>query len=263
MHLDPATYERLLAGTLPSGEARALAAHLAGECEICERFLALRRPADALDGLGEAALDRAFPASPVPGEELEFARIDRRLRAARAWRPRALAVGALAASLVVAGVAGLLARSPRPPPDATAWDGVKGTELRGPRVLLRVLRLPPGGEPLRGHSGESAERGERLLFEVEADRDVNAALIHVAEDGAAELLWRDRIRAGQTVLGAGGKAAAFALADLAGRQRFVLVASSAPLDPAQAVTLARQGALPEGGGGAGTTSTDTFEVTVR
>ena len=46
MHLDPDKYAALLAGSLPPSEARDLSAHLAQECDVCERFLpALLEPA--------------------------------------------------------------------------------------------------------------------------------------------------------------------------------------------------------------------------
>src|SRR5512138_1550016 len=102
MHLDPRTYAGLIDGTLPPAEARALAEHLAGDCETCERFLAGRDRADELDGRGDAAIDLAFPPPRLQDDELAFARLQRRLRPTDSRRRRILAFGAVAAALLVA-----------------------------------------------------------------------------------------------------------------------------------------------------------------
>jgi hypothetical protein len=78
------TYRRLLARTLPGAGARALAPHLDHPCETCERLLAGRAGADRYDGLVDAVLLRLAPPGPGGGNDLELARIERRLRAARA-----------------------------------------------------------------------------------------------------------------------------------------------------------------------------------
>jgi hypothetical protein len=234
MHLDPKTYAGLLAGTLPPAEARALAEHLAGDCEPCERFLAERDRADELDGLGDAAIDRAFPPRRMPDDALAFARLRRRLRSATGGRRWVRAAGAIAASLLVVGVAGLLLhrRQPSAPPSA-AWDGVKGAEVRAPLVRLGLARLDDRGEATRVSSGEPLDRSAKLVFELELDRAADVALARVQPGGDVELLWRSREAAGRTVLGRAGQVSAYPLASHLGPQRFVVVASEGAVDGAR------------------------------
>lgn len=233
MHLDPRNYTGLLAGTLPKEEARALAKHLAGTCEICERFLAERTPADELDGRGDAAIDLAFPPPAAPADDLAFARIERRLRAGEPRRRRLLAVGAVAASLLIAGVAGLLVGRHGPSPlPGTTWDGVKG-EARAPHVRLRYARLDDAGEATRGQSGQAYGRDAKLVFELELDRAANVVLARVQPGGETEIFWRRALPGGRAIVGEGGRAAAYPLASLQGTQRFVVVASDAPLTEGQ------------------------------
>ncbi len=78
-HLTERSYALLLQGTLPPEDARALARHLEGPCAICEELLASLPTADAVDGLVEASLAALAPAG-GRGNDLEFARIERRLR---------------------------------------------------------------------------------------------------------------------------------------------------------------------------------------
>lgn len=259
MHLDPRTYAALLAGTLPPEEARALSGHLAGDCERCERFLAERGSADALDGAADAAIDRAFPPRGLPSDDLAFARLRRRLRPGPA-RPRSsLALGALAATLLAFGLTRLLHQ---PKPDS-AWDGVKGAATHAPELHLRYVLLGAGGETARGGSGDTVPREASLLFELESGSGVEAALARVSPEGRVEIVWRDRIASGRTVLGSAGRASAYPLAGLSGRQRFVLVAGDGPLDPGRVERVVA--ALVDGGRPAapGGLSYDIVEVTVR
>lgn len=262
MHLDPRTYAGLLDGTLPPAEARALAEHLAGDCETCERFLAGRDRADALDGLGDAAIDLAFPPPRLEDDELAFARLQRRLRPAPRGRRWILASAAIAATLLVTAVAGTLTHRAGSPP-AEAWDGVKGSGQGAAEVRLRFVRLAPGGATVQGGSGEQVAPSASLLFEVESDRSAEVVLARVAPDGSAELLWRQRVAAGRTVVGSGGRAAAYRVSGLSGRQRFVVVAGDG-LDPARAEQAVK--AVAAGDVGAGTPGAlvyDAVDVVVR
>lgn len=249
MHLDAKKYEALLAGTLSPSEARSLAQHLSGDCDICEQFLASREAADDLDGRADAAILRAAPAAPRPENELEFARIQRILRSERRGKGRLLAVGAVAASLVAIAVAGLVTRHVGSTPDES-WDGVKGAGATAPAVHLRFARLQPGGEPQKGINGETVDRGATLMFEVESNRAANVALARLAPDGAVELLWSQHVGSGRTVLGAQGKTAAYPLAAEGGRQRFVLVGAFGALDGQLVERAVRTLAAGTGGDGA-------------
>jgi hypothetical protein len=266
MHLDPRTYFALIEGTLPPAEARALAKHLESDCELCERFLAERDRADELDGVSDAAIDLAFPPRRMEDDELAFARLQRRLRGTNRGRRWILASGAIAATLLVAAIAGTLVRRPGVPPSGEAWDGVKGSGHRAPAVHLRLATMGPAGDALPAASSERIDPAASLLFEVESDRSTEVVLARVAPDGSAELLWREHVKAGRTVVGSGGRAAAYRVSGLAGRQRFIVVAG-AGLDPARAeqAVKAIAGAAPPkvGAGLPGGLVYDAVDVDVR
>ncbi|HSN13754.1 MAG TPA: hypothetical protein VLT61_03925 [Anaeromyxobacteraceae bacterium] len=267
MHLDPLRYAALIGGTLPPAEARALSDHLAGDCELCERFLA-EAGADALDGRSDAAIVGAFPPPPVPGGELEFARIVRRMAAGAPRRRRFAVPFAIAASLLLAGLAGLWVQRNGPGGVApgAGWDGVKGTAVATVQVRLRAVRLDADGAALPVHAGESLEPGARLLFEVTADRSAEVVLARVPPSGAAEIVWRSRVESGRTVVTMGGKAAAYPVAGLAGRQRFAALAAEGALDDAKVARATSALALTEAQGdgtAAAGVSVDVLDVSVR
>jgi hypothetical protein len=268
MHLDPRRHAALIAGTLPPEEARALAEHLARDCERCERFLAELGEADALDGRSDAAIAKAYPPPPVPGAELEFARILRRVRTP----PRRLLPAvpiAIAASLLLAGLAGLWVQrnGPGGVPPTAGWDGVKGDAAAPVQVRLRAVRLDASGAAVPVRAGESLDPGARLLFEVEADRGADVVLVRVPPSGAAELVWRSRIARGRTVPTVGGKAAAYPVAALTGRQRFAVIAAEGGLDDARVAratsSLALSAALRDGAPATAGVSVDVLELSVR
>src|SRR5512138_1977631 len=102
MHLSERSYLLLLQGSLPPVEARLLARHLEEGCTFCEEFLASRPAADAVDGLVDEAVGALVPAGDR-GNDLEFARIERRVRegsAAVRRRPLAFVPGAIAAAVL-------------------------------------------------------------------------------------------------------------------------------------------------------------------
>jgi hypothetical protein len=241
MHLDPERLAALQAGALPPDEECALLAHLEAGCKRCERSLA-QLNVNALDGIADAAIARALPANSGAGNDLEFARILRAV-GARPSRPRRqLLAGALAASLVIAGVAGLVAGRLRPTNEPPAWDGAKGAATRPVPVRLRFLEVDADGRMAKGISGERVRFTSSLLFEVEAVRPAMAGIARVSPAGNVEVIWRRRVAAGRTQVTLDGRPAAYPLAALSGPHRFVLVASEAGLDDARlegaAATLA-------------------------
>lgn len=244
MHLTETSYAALLSGGLPPAEARELAAHLAGECERCERFLAERGAADRLDGAADAAIAASLPPRDGRGDDLEFARIRRALR--QGAGRRLLVPGAVAASLLVLGVVGLAARELREhrPPEGPAWDGSKGLDARPAPVRLRLLRMAADGSVEKGLSGEPVDRSASLLFELETGRDSQVALARVGEGGGVEILWRGRVGTGRTQVTVDGRPAAYPLAALTGLQRFVLLAAEAGLDEPRAIRAAEPLAPP-------------------
>lgn len=271
MHLDRPTYAGLLAGTLPPEEARALADHLSRDCEECERFLAELQEADALDGRIDAAIAAALPFRPMPPNDLEFARIEERLRDPRAshrarHRPF-LVPAAIAASILVAGLAGLLLQRKPASHSFAAWDGVKGSEARPLRVRLRIARLDASGEPVRGQPGETLDRGAKLLFELELDRAADVALARATPNGEVEVVWRNRVAGGRTIVTQAGRAAAYPLGALAGTQRFVAVAAEGGLDAARlsraTAAFAAPGLVSPDSPALSGLSVDFVEITVR
>jgi len=260
MHLDEPTYADLLAGSLPPGTARGLARHLAEPCETCEAFLA-RRPADGLDGAVDALLARALPPA-APPDDLAAARLLRQVAPARARR-RLLPALAIAASVVVAGVVGLTWRAAQPGPPA--WDGLKGASATPVPLRLRFLVLTPadGGAPgiERGVTGQQVPPHASLQFQLELGRAAEVALLR-AGAGGAEVFYRGRLGPGRAVVQVDGRPAAYPLADLSGPQRFVAVASEAPLEAGD-LARAASAAGATGAGGAHPITLDVVEVLVR
>jgi hypothetical protein len=257
MHLDERTYMALLGGTLPPGEARLLADHLARPCDACEAFLATR-PADGLDGAADALLARALPAE-APRNDLARARV---LKAAGVHdrRRHVLPAIAIAATVAVAGVAGLLVR---PAFQRPAWDGEKGAAAMPVPLRLRFLVLTPGdgGPPgiERGVSGQQVPADASLQFQLELGRAAEVALLRAGASGG-EVFFRGRLGPGATVVQVDGRPAAYPLAALSGAQRFVAVASEAPLEPSD---LARAASAAATAGEGPPISLDVVEVTVR
>ena len=234
-HLTERTYALLLQGSLPPEDSRALARHLEEACAVCEEFLASRPTADAADGLVENALGALVPAG-GRGNDLEFARIERRLREgppAPRRAARRLAPAALAAAVLAAGLAGLVV--PRAGSERPGWDGLKGAAPRAIPVRLRfvVVTPVPGGPPEleKGVPGQAVGAEGSLHFEIESGRSAHAALVRVPARGSPEPFWSERIGPGRSAVSIAGRPAAYPLAELAGTQRFVLVASEERLDP--------------------------------
>lgn len=267
-HLTEQSYRLLLQGSLPPAEARLLARHLEEACDVCEAFLASHPDADAADGLADALLGGLVPAG-GRGSDLEFARIERRLRGeavAPQRRTRRLFPAALAAAVLAAGLAGLLVpRSASIPP---AWDGEKGASPRPFPVRLRFLVVAPSpaGPPAleKGVPGQAVAAGASLQFEVESARAAHVALLRVSAGAAPEVIWKERVGEGRSVVAVEGRPAAYPLAELSGSQRFVLVASDRGLD-AGGITRAAAALAPPAPVGAQLDglSVDVVEVQVR
>jgi hypothetical protein len=245
MHLDSGKIAALLDGSLTPGEARTLADHLDGECEQCEALLSEQIDVYGLDGLADALIATALPPASGGGNDLEFARITRALHERRP-APRRFLPAAIAASLLVAGVAGMVAHELGAPGAGVAgWDGLKGFAPRAIPVRLRFLELGQDGRIEKGISGEPVDSGSSLLFEVEAARAAHLALARVSP-GGTELIWHRRVDGGRTQVAVDGRPAAYPLTGLSGVQRFVLVASEANLDDLRVEQAARALAPPAG-----------------
>lgn len=276
MHLSDLSYRRFLEGTLPPSQRRALVAHLGAECDPCEQYLVGLDEADALDGAVDAALCALAPAGLGAGNDLEFDRIESRLagrgvlappvpiRAARARR-RLVPALAIAATLVAAGLAGLLVA--RQGSGHRHDDGIKGASSADAVPLrLRFLVLTPaeGGAPTieKGVSGQEVPATASLQFQVDLGRSAEVLLARVPSGGGQDVFFRARLPAGRSAVTVSGQPAAYPLSSLAGPQRFLALASEAPIDPAEVVRAAAHaaGARPEDGPAI---SLDVVEVQVR
>lgn len=278
MHLTETTYRHLLARSLPRPLARSLAPHLGRDCDQCEDLLLRRPEADGLDGRIDTALAALARGRGAAGDDLEFARIMRRVaepvrpvaRPASSPAPRRLPLRtlALAATVAIAGFAGLLLSRPasdRPAPAGAGWDGVKGPAEPVP-LRLRFLVLTPaaGGPPAieRGVSGQEVSSDASLQFQVELGRPAEVVLARQGTGGAQEVFLRTRLPAGRSAVAVAGQPAAYPLSALAGPQRFVVLASETPIDPADVARAAALGAAARAGDGQAI-SLDLVEVQVR
>lgn len=234
MHLTEETYRRLLAGTCTPEEARAAALHLEASCPECEAFVAKLDGVDALDGLTDAAV-AGEARHAHRGDDLEFARIRRRLGSAgdRRWKLRMPAIAA-AATLAVAGVAGLVIS--REAPGRPGWDGLKGSAASPAPVALGFVVVSGDGEVAafeKGRGSQEVDSSAALHFEVDAARETFLAIVRVPEAGAAHVFYRARVGPGRSPLEIQGEPAAYPLAGLSGRQRFVAFGSEGPVDEAR------------------------------
>jgi hypothetical protein len=266
MHLTETTYVALLRDGLTPPEAKALAAHLDEPCEACEAFLASRSEADGLDGAVDRALTALAERGDGQGNDLEFARVMKRVDASprRATRGRRLAFGvAIAATVAIAGAAGLVApRLLRRP----AADAEKGTGGDAVPLRLRFLVLTPGdgGVPVleKGISGQQVPAAASLQFQVELGRTAWVTLLRTSPSGSSEVFFERQLGVGRNVISMAGQPAAYPLTSLAGQQRFMALASEtrvAASDLARAATLGAGARLEEGP----SISVDIVEVSVR
>ncbi len=271
-HLTDATYRRLLEGSLPPDEGARLARHLDEDCAECEAFLASREAVDWLDGQVDRAFAALAPAGASGGNDLELARIERRLREMEhppRRSPRFVPVAlAAAAAILVAGVAGLLV--PRSDPRRPTWTGEKGAGAHSVPVRLRFLVLTAGVggvEIAKGVSGQTVSASSSLEFEIETGRAADVAIGRVPQYGKPDFFWHERVGAGRAQATVRGHPAAYPLLDALGAQRFVAVASEDPLDDARLARVASALATPAGMApnvpGLDGVSFDAVEVEVR
>ncbi len=261
-HVDERSYAQLLDGSLDPVEARAIRRHLLEPCAACEAVIG-NAPVDGLDARVDAALAAFAPVrAHEAGNDVEWQRIVRKTRAAKAPRGHVRQALAIAAVLTAVAGASIAFHSVR---DAGAtWDGVKAAAPARPWARLRfaVVRAGDGGSRIaKGVTGERVAARDRLQFQVDLGRAAEVALVRVGEGESPELLFLDRLGAGTTTLSMGTAPAAVALDGLSGRQRFAVVAGPPPLDPTRA---AAAGAASAGGADAPEgLAIDAVEVFVR
>ena len=248
MHLTYDALRRLLAGTLRRGDALALADHLDLDCEVCENLLASKAQADAADGLVDGALLALRPfAAGESGNDLEYARIQRALRAAGGRR----SLRYIAAAAAVAAAVGVALWN-EPGLRRDGWDGVKGFApagvARAVPAHLSVVHLTSDGGRWRTEKvaeGDSVPAHGFLAFQVEVGVAADVALACVGRDGKPDVFWASRVEPGRPVQPmTSGRPAGYPLEELSGAQRLVLLASTEPLPPERAAAAARALAPP-------------------
>lgn len=235
-HLDPTTWKAVLRGERFPGE-RALAAHLAGGCRACERFLASLRDADGLDGDVDAALvgsaNAARPAHADAAFELAMRRLHLYQRVSGASpagaarpTPSNILPMALAAALALGGLAVYaLQRAPR-------QEHRRGLT---PAVELAASVVPVGLPRDRGEPGVpgTAYPEDRVVFlRYQLAAPAFVTLVRIAPDGSPEVLAQQgRVGPGVHDLLVNGMPAAVSLRGAPGTHRFLAVASVAPVAP--------------------------------
>jgi hypothetical protein len=257
-HLDPLALRRLLRGELSPGEARRLAGHLARECPDCEAVIAADPALD--ERVDRALASLAPPRDEERGDDLEFARIQRAVRQAKARPSRRLGVIAAAALVAIgAGVVLRLERAPR-----SDWTGEKGRA--GTAVPAKLRFAVAGGPGLeRGATGQVLPPEASLLFRIEVGAPAYVALVRVGGSDREVVFQGHADRPGAMDVSVNGRPAAYPLHGLSGPQRFVLVAGTRPIEERHLAEAARviQGQAATREPRSPELSIDVVEITVR
>jgi hypothetical protein len=145
------------------------------------------------------------------------------------------------------------------------WDGTKGAAWQAAPVRLRFLVVDgEGAEALRrGASGEAVAARARLEFEVELGRAAHVALARVAPDATVEVFWKGALGPGRSQVTLDGRPAAYRLEGLRGPQRFVAVASAAPLGADATARAAAASGRADAASSPEAIATDAVEVRVE
>lgn len=244
-HLTVESWQGILRGERVEGE-RALALHLAEGCNCCEEVVAGLLLADGLDG--EA--DHRLVAVPAAGgrDRPGFERIMRQLRLESRVRPGveeapvAMRISkvlplALAGALALAGMTVLLLQLPRAR-SAHEWD-----EVSFPEVSLSFSVAPPAQEDSddieRGVPNGAYSDDRTIGLQYELSTPAFVTLVRMGPDARPELLAQPgRMGPGRHDLLVNDTPVGVSLRGFAGRNRFGVIASLAPLSHPELAAVA-------------------------
>jgi hypothetical protein len=207
---------------LESGDAQVrahFAAHLAEDCERCERFLAELEGPGLLDGEVDRLLLSLAPPAAAPLDEVGFARIRRALRAPTSRRWVGVSVGALAACFLAV----VLVQRGAPVSDPGVTD--PGIKAQAPRMELElsVAARDSEGALRRLDMGEQVPEQDVLLLRYHATEAGTALLYQQSGAGEPQLLGRFALQAGTHDLAGEAGLAGVALQGERGPVRLLLV----------------------------------------
>ncbi len=252
LHIDSSTWRRLLSGEPFEGRDDAVR-HLAEPCEACEASLAGMAPGDALDGLVDAVLSQTS-ARPAPGNDVEFARIWRRVQGASPLQA-GLAIAAALAVAVAGGLALRLLSHDRGArlPTADEEQGLKGagqlTALGEVEVSFAIAQRDAMGSVRldKGIPGHAYAATSDVLVRYRVNEPGYVAVVRASADGSTDVVVDSQaVTPGEHDVEVGGKPAGYPLRGLSGPQRFAVVLSRRALSALElrdlAARLARPGA---------------------
>jgi len=244
-HLDAQTWNYVLRSERFRGE-RGLQAHLESGCPVCEAFLAGLQGTDGLDGDVERALLG-------PARAPAHARTDAVFEQAM----RSLALHLRVIGATTPGAARRLQPSKGPPLTFAAVLALLGLSLlalhqRGPRAEQRLASVRPAialdftvaergqgkGEREPGSPGARYPQDRLVFLSYELASPSFVTLLRIGPQGEVEVLSQPgRVGPGRHVLSVNGSPAGVSLQGFAGRNRFVAVASPAPLSAESLMAL--------------------------
>jgi RNA polymerase sigma-70 factor (ECF subfamily) len=242
-HLDATVWNHVLRGERFRGEA-ALAQHLKSDCAACEAFLMGLQGTDGLDGDVERALVGDLAPAPLRSDaifEQAMRSLALHLRVTGAAPPGAGGARpqpgkgrplAMAAVLAVLGLGVLaLQHGPRQSPHQTNAKPAIGLEFS-------VAERGKVGSGEKGTPGARYGQDHVVYLRYEPASAAFITLLRIRPDGTVEVLSEaGRVGPGPHVLTVNGSPAGVSLQSFPGRNRFVAVASPAPVAPEALVAL--------------------------
>ncbi len=244
-HVTADTWGRITRGERFEGE-KALAAHLRAGCDVCEETLAALQTADGLDGDTDRRLLAVTPPT-VARDDLAFERVMRQVRVeaqargeGASYRParsgRALPLS-IAAALVFGGMTILTLKTA--PQRTSHYEGIKGG-ADVPEIALSFAVTGDGGELVRGAPGATYSEKNAVMIRYDLTSPAFVMLLRVTPDEGLDVLAQPgRLGPGRHDLTVNDMPAGVSLDKAVGRNRFLAVASTAPLTAERVAELAR------------------------